>query len=260
MSEMNLQMFDPIVAELNTLVKSSSQIVSVDFADKWQMEVVRTERIKLKNARVHIEKLGKEMRDDANKFSKAVIAKEKELIALIEPEEDRLQAFEEEAKAQQIRAERLALLPERNARLVEVGDWEQSEETNELILAMDNAQFDTFVTEYRSAKELAEQQAAQAQAEEAGRAEREKAEAAAREEKRQAELEAARLEGERKAKAEQAAADEAEKKRLTELSRSKRSKEFLTANGVTTQNKKNFYLMETPTGYILYERVAEFVN
>jgi hypothetical protein len=37
--------------------------------------------------RVKIEKQGKEMRDEANKFAKSVIAVEKWLVALIEPVE-----------------------------------------------------------------------------------------------------------------------------------------------------------------------------
>lgn len=43
-----------------------------------------------RNARTTIEKAGKSARDDATKFSKAVIAEEKRLIDLIEPEENRV--------------------------------------------------------------------------------------------------------------------------------------------------------------------------
>lgn len=45
----------------------------------------------LKNARIGIEKAGKEARDDATKFSKAVIAEEKRLVAITQAEESRLQ-------------------------------------------------------------------------------------------------------------------------------------------------------------------------
>jgi hypothetical protein len=49
----------------------------------------------LKNTRVDIQKAGKEARDDATKFSKAVIAKEKELVDMIQPEEGRLQSLQD---------------------------------------------------------------------------------------------------------------------------------------------------------------------
>jgi hypothetical protein len=48
----------------------------------------------LKTERVNLEKEGKAARDDATKFSKAVIAEEARLIALIEPEERRLESIQ----------------------------------------------------------------------------------------------------------------------------------------------------------------------
>lgn len=50
----------------------------------------------LRATRTDITKAGKEARDDANAFSKAVIAEEKRLVALIEPEEARLQGLRDE--------------------------------------------------------------------------------------------------------------------------------------------------------------------
>jgi len=49
--------------------------------------------MELANRRVAITKAGKEARDDANAFSKAVIAEEKRLVGLIEPEEGRLRTL-----------------------------------------------------------------------------------------------------------------------------------------------------------------------
>jgi hypothetical protein len=80
----------------------------------------------LKNLRVDIQNRGKEARDEATKFSRAVIAEEKRLIALIEPEEDRLQKLQdawddarEAEKQAKIAAElkRVADLQERVAEL-----------------------------------------------------------------------------------------------------------------------------------------------
>lgn len=52
--------------------------------------------MKLRTTRTEITKAGKEARDDANAFSKAVIAEEKRLVAIIEPEESRLQELRDE--------------------------------------------------------------------------------------------------------------------------------------------------------------------
>jgi hypothetical protein len=49
----------------------------------------------LKTTRVEIQKTAKDARDDAVKFQKAIIGKEKELIDLIEPEERRLQELQD---------------------------------------------------------------------------------------------------------------------------------------------------------------------
>jgi hypothetical protein len=49
----------------------------------------------LKSTRVEIQKRGKDAREEATKFSKAVIAKEQELIGVIEPEESRLQVLQD---------------------------------------------------------------------------------------------------------------------------------------------------------------------
>lgn len=58
--------------------------------DKPGREQAHGAAMEIKRARVAIEKTGKDARDDATKFSKAVIAEEKRLIAIIEAEETRL--------------------------------------------------------------------------------------------------------------------------------------------------------------------------
>ncbi|MFC4518583.1 hypothetical protein [Cupriavidus pinatubonensis] len=57
----------------------------------------------LANARIAITKAGKEARDDATKFSKAVIEEEKRLIGIIEPEETRLRAMRDDWDAERER-------------------------------------------------------------------------------------------------------------------------------------------------------------
>lgn len=57
----------------------------------------------LANARVAITKAGKTARDDANAFSKAVIAEQDRLVAIIEPEETRLRTMRDEWDAERER-------------------------------------------------------------------------------------------------------------------------------------------------------------
>jgi len=74
--------------ELATLAKKSVDIVEIKNAAG--REQCHSAMMALANTRTAITKTGKAARDDANAFSKAVIAEEKRLIDLIEPEEVRL--------------------------------------------------------------------------------------------------------------------------------------------------------------------------
>jgi hypothetical protein len=77
--------------QLILLVEESKTITAIKNVD------ARTQchgaYMRLKNARVTIEKIGKTAREDAQAFSKAVISEEKRLIAITEAEEARLQAL-----------------------------------------------------------------------------------------------------------------------------------------------------------------------
>lgn len=110
--------------ELRELAAKSADITVITNADG--REQVHSSRMVLKTLRIDIQKRGKAARDDATKFSKAVIAEEDRLIGLIAPEEDRLlklqsawdEAIEAEKQAK-IDAElkRVAGLQERVAEL-----------------------------------------------------------------------------------------------------------------------------------------------
>lgn len=63
--------------------------------DKEGLKIVEYARKELKKKRVEIKKVSEELRDSAVKFQKAVIAREKELIAYIEPQETRLMEIED---------------------------------------------------------------------------------------------------------------------------------------------------------------------
>lgn len=93
--------------KLAELVKSSVRIVAIKNGDAYKE--AHGARMALKNTRVAIEKAGKAAREDATAFSKAIIAEEKRLVAMIDPEESRLQTLQEEWDAAR-EAERQAKL------------------------------------------------------------------------------------------------------------------------------------------------------
>lgn len=112
-------------AELAKLAAKSADLVSITNHAGYQQ--IHAARMVLKNERVAIEKAGKEARDDATRFSKAVIAAEKELVGLIQPEETRLgeiqQAWDDKVAAEKeererIEADRLARIRARITALV----------------------------------------------------------------------------------------------------------------------------------------------
>jgi hypothetical protein len=75
--------------------------------DKEGLKAVRKARLQLKDIRVDISKKSKSLRESAVKFQKAVIARENELIELVEPTERYLEAEEDriEAEKKRIREE-----------------------------------------------------------------------------------------------------------------------------------------------------------
>lgn len=92
--------------QLKALAATSTSLVKVDTDDN--LAAAKAAKAKLQSTRVAIEKTGKAARDDANKFGKAVIAKERELIGLISPEEERLQTLIAAEQTRRDEAERAA--------------------------------------------------------------------------------------------------------------------------------------------------------
>ncbi|WP_230973116.1 hypothetical protein [Burkholderia vietnamiensis] len=80
--------------ELRALVAKSTDIVEIKNAAG--RDQCHGAAMALRTARTSIRKVGKDARDDATKFSKAVIAEEDRLVALIEPEETRLLSMRDE--------------------------------------------------------------------------------------------------------------------------------------------------------------------
>lgn len=272
MSDLNIEKFNPTVSELQNLVAITSQITEVNIKDKSQIEQVKKHRISLRDARVAITKKGKELREDALSFQKAVIAKEKELIAIIEPEEERLKVFEEEAKKQALRAERIALLPERKKAIEAIAD-ELPLPDDEALIAMDATEFKEYCNG-RVADKNAKHEAELKAREDAIKAEEERQsiekEAREREEKaRQEERERIEREQkeekerlEREQKAEQERIEQAKKDEEARLKREQEEREadikyqkWLSDSGY---NKDTDVLKEEGNKVVLYRKISEF--
>lgn len=108
--ETELQKFEVSPESLKALVEPVKGLTIASLEDRDNYVKVRESRLMLKSKRVEIEKSGKALRENAIKFQRAVIAREKELIDIIEPEEQRLKneesKFEEWKEQQRIEAER----------------------------------------------------------------------------------------------------------------------------------------------------------
>lgn len=103
--------------ELRELAARTNGINAITNKDGYQQ--VHSGRMALKTERVSIQNLAKEARDDATKFSKAVIAEEKRIIGLIEPEEQRLQKLQDAWDAE-IEAEKQAKIAAEQKRVADI--------------------------------------------------------------------------------------------------------------------------------------------
>lgn len=81
--------------------------------DKAGRDQAHGAAMEVKRARTTIERVAKEARDDATKFSKAVIAEQNRLVAIIEPEEQRLLALRDEWDTEQEKIKEAAAAAER---------------------------------------------------------------------------------------------------------------------------------------------------
>jgi hypothetical protein len=155
-------------AELIALVKKSSAIVEVK--NTAGREECHSAAMSLVRARTSVEKIGKTARDDATKFSKAVIAEENELIAITKPEESRLLVLRdawdnaraaERAEAERIERARITVIHARIADIKAMGllalECRTSAKVEELIeklVAMPIDGFDEFDEEAATASGL----------------------------------------------------------------------------------------------------------
>lgn len=149
-TSLDIEKFSPPVAELNEIVSKTKLITMENIGDLTQLSIVKESRKTLQRARIDITKKGKELRQDALSFQKAVITREKELIEIIEPEEKRLTDLINKADAHIEMQGRVALIPERRESLAQI-DKEVQLSDDELT-AMDNLQFQTFCNDLITVK------------------------------------------------------------------------------------------------------------
>ncbi|MEY4951750.1 MAG: hypothetical protein RL299_174 [Pseudomonadota bacterium] len=81
--------------------------------DKAGRDQAHGAAMEVKRARTTIERIAKEARDDATKFSRAVIAEQNRLVAIIEPEEQRLLTLRDDWDVEQERIKEAAAAAER---------------------------------------------------------------------------------------------------------------------------------------------------
>lgn len=283
--EMNLEQFNPTVAELTKLAAESKQLTITDYADPAQVKAVHDQRIVLRDARVGITKKAKEFREDALAFQKKVIEKEKELIAIITPEEQRLDQMEDEAKVYAVKQERERKWPDRWERLKPLG-YVGGASDDYVLKMLNDVEFETYVSNVKAkieaealAKQRSEQLAKEAELERrekeleanerkakmeklaAENAEKEKLEAEMREKRRLADLEDARIEGEKKAKAELERIEQEKRDAEAKEEKSRKFKAWLAKHGYTNASEADrFIIRHTDTEAILYEKVAVYTK
>src|ERR1017187_571015 len=81
--------------EIKALKEKHSGLVLTDLADKKTYELIKSARIEFKTMRVGVQKYCKDLRDQATKYSKAVSAKEAEIVGEISEGENRLAGEEQ---------------------------------------------------------------------------------------------------------------------------------------------------------------------
>lgn len=108
-------------ADLRALVEKHQPLKGIEVKDKATRDQLHGAGMELRTARTTVAKIAKDARDDATKFSKAVIAAEKELIAITEPLEEALLA-QRDAWDEAERARKEAEAAAERARLLAISE------------------------------------------------------------------------------------------------------------------------------------------
>ena len=198
-----LTKFNVTDAAIAELAKNYLPLVINGMEDRVGFAKVHAARMDVKNRRVAVQKTGKELREDAVKYQKAVIAEEKRIIGLLDPIESHLLSEEgkiesEKARLKAIEEEKAAaLLQKRIDSICEFGAVFNGQAYSAydviipvaLVKVCNEEQFSEFIALMQAGKDTAEAKAREE--EEARQAERDRM---------------ARIEAEQKAEAERLAA------------------------------------------------------
>lgn len=249
---MNINEFDPTLDQVLQLTEQTKWLTILGIDDEEWYEAVKKGRLSLRTIRVQIEKTGKTMRDEAIKFQKDIIAKERELTSIIIEEEDRLKNMEDDIKELKTKEERKKTLPIRIEELQKI--W--VELTDDEILAMDYDQFNSYINTKR--QEILDKREADIKAKE---------EAIAKEEQekvRQAEMERIKIETEEKTRIEteqriakeQQQRVEQEKADQEKLEKKKRYQKWLDDHGFNT----DWYMVQREWNeMVMYQKISTFI-
>lgn len=111
-----LQAFEERKEKVSALAEKTSLLELTDWKDKESLKLVSSFRKEIKSERVAIQKEGKAMRDLITPINKHILSKEKELVDILEPQEQRLQRLEDWAEAE-LEKEKQAAIEAENARI-----------------------------------------------------------------------------------------------------------------------------------------------
>jgi len=256
--DLQIEQFSPTKAELSKLVDAAKVLDLPDPSDQVQLRKIKDARLNIRDARIAITKTGKTLREDALKFQKAVIAKEKELVAIIEPEENRLAELEESAEKEKERKERLEVLPHRKERIATIADG--IEVSDDELLEMDGTAFENYFNVRVANKNEADRQRIEAEDLEnkkaAAELEREKEMRDREERARQEERERLKQEAKAKQEREERQRKEAamfEQREKERLEKQERYQAFLAEHGYTEKTKDKFHLERSESEVRLYK-------
>lgn len=235
-----LEKYSLMISDLNALAERARQSSEPNKA--LRMELVKT--------RTSLEKIGKFLREDFTRKGKEVIAKEKELIAIIEPEEKRLKMLEEAVEREEMLKVRRLQIPERQARLLSIGVLA----TEEYLLGLDSVQFEQFFNDNqaeinnRKQEELKKREADLLEAENKLKEE----ERAKEREELARKQERDRIESERVA--------EEEKKRIEKerLEKEQKFTEWRASLGYTKENSGEFLQVNKDGEIVLWKKLGTF--
>lgn len=263
-NDLNIEHFSPGIAELTKLAVEAKSITLPDLFDKDQLKKVKETRLELGRARVNITKVGKALRETALKFQRDVIAKEKEFIALVEPEEIRLKGLEDASEKAEDRKARLELLPARMTQIESIADGLPFP-VDEVLLDMDANTFMGYLNKRLADKNEADRQKLTADQkkldDEKGELQRKKDIVEAEERGRKAAAEKSEQDKKddeaRKVKAKEDA-ERAEAEEKARLESQNLYKEFRRIHGWTEETKADYKEENNGEEVILWKKIGTF--